>query len=117
MTTVADIARAVAGSVVAAADAAGNEVRGGYASDLLSDVMANAQDGDAWITLQKHVNIVAVAQLKNLSAIVLIGGRQPDADTLARAAEQRIPLVTTASPAFEVSGLLYQLGVRGRRAS
>jgi len=115
--TVADVAQAIAGSVVAAPEDAGNEVRGAYASDLLSDVMGNAQDGDVWITLQKHVNIVAVAQLKNLSAIVLIGGRQPNDDTLARAAEHRIPMVTTAYSAFDVAGLLYQLGVRGRRAS
>jgi len=116
MTTVADVAREITGSVVASASEAANEVRGGYASDLLSDVMANAEEGDVWVTLQKHVNIVAVAQLKNLSAIVLIGGRQPDADTLARAAEQRIPLVTTADRAFDVVGRLYELGVRGRRA-
>ena len=115
--TVEDVAQAIAGSVVGAPEAATNEVRGAYASDLLSDVMANAQDGDLWITLQKHVNIVAVAQLKNLSAIVLIGGRQPNADTLARAAEHRIPMVTTTRPAFDVAGRLYQLGVRGRGAS
>lgn len=115
--TVADVAYEIAGAVVGAPEAAANEVRGAYASDLLSDVMANAQDGDVWITLQKHVNIVAVAQLKNLSAIVLIGGRQPDADTLARAAEHRIPMVTTTYPAFDVAGRLYELGVRGRRAS
>ena len=115
--TVAELAQAIAGSVVGAPEAAGNQVGGAYASDLLSDVMANAEDGDVWITLQKHVNIVAVAQLKNLSAIVLIGGRQPNDDTLARAAEHRIPVVTTTYSAFDVAGLLYQLGVRGRRAS
>ncbi len=113
--TVADVACEVAGAVVGAPEDAAKEVCGAYVSDLLSDVMANAQDGDVWITLQKHVNIVAVAQLKNVAAIVLIGGRQPDADTLARAAEHRIPIVTTAYPAFDVAGRLYELGVRGRR--
>ena len=64
-------------------------------SDLLSDVMANAQDGDVWVTLQKHVNIVAVAQLKNLAAIVVVNGREPDADTRARAAEHGVAIVVT----------------------
>jgi len=40
------------------------ECSGGYVSDLLSDVMANAKAGDLWVTLQTHQNIVAVASLK-----------------------------------------------------
>ncbi|HHF51721.1 MAG TPA: serine kinase, partial [Candidatus Aminicenantes bacterium] len=43
-----------------------NEVKGGYTSDLLSDVMANSKEKYIWITLQVHLNIVAVAKLKEL---------------------------------------------------
>ena len=45
------------------------EVSGGYASDLLSDVMANSREGDVWVTLQVHPNIIAVATLKDLAAV------------------------------------------------
>ena len=65
--TVTELARLLDGAVLGPPGAGGREVRGGYASDLLSDVMANAQDADAWITMQKHVNTVAVAQLKGLA--------------------------------------------------
>ncbi|HEX2998950.1 MAG TPA: serine kinase, partial [Armatimonadota bacterium] len=41
-----------------------SEVSGGYASDLLSDVLANGQEGDLWITIQAHRNVAAVAGLK-----------------------------------------------------
>jgi hypothetical protein len=92
------------------------EVLGGYASDLLSDVMANAAEGDMWVTLQKHVNIVAVAKLKGLAAIVIVNGRLPEPDTLARAEAEGIPIVSTPLPAFEVVGILYGAGVKGRRA-
>ncbi len=115
--TVGELAEAVGGSVVGGGSGAANVVLGGYASDLLSDVMANAQDGDIWVTLQKHVNTVAVAQLKSLSGIVIVNGRQPETDTVARAVEHGVPIVTTERPAFEIAGLLYALGVRGRRAS
>jgi len=54
--TVTELARLLDGAVLGPADAGGREVRGGYASDLLSDVMANAQDADVWITMQRHVN-------------------------------------------------------------
>ena len=64
-------------------------VEGGYVSDLLSDVIAGSKEGDLWITLQLHQNIVAVAFLNNLAGIVIVGGREPDPDTLRKAEEQR----------------------------
>jgi hypothetical protein len=115
--TVAELARLVDGIVAGAAGAGSRDVRGGYASDLLSDVMANAQDGDAWITMQRHVNTVAVAQLKNLGAIVIVNGRQPEPDMAARAAEHEVAIVTTPLASFEVAGRLYGAGLRGSRAS
>jgi hypothetical protein len=91
------------------------ECTGGYISDLLSDVMAGAKAGDVWITLQIHQNIVAVATLKELAAIIIIGGRQPEKQTLAKAEEEKIPILLTELPAFEVVGRLYQMGISGRR--
>jgi hypothetical protein len=90
------------------------EFAGGYVSDLLSDVMANARAGDVWITLQIHQNIVAVAALKELAAIIIIGGRQPEKQTLAKAEEEKIPLLLSELTAFEVAGRLYQMGISGR---
>jgi hypothetical protein len=115
--TVTELARLVDGSIAGPADAVRRDVRGGYASDLLSDVMAHAEDGDAWITMQRHVNTVAVAQLKNLAAIVIVNGRQPEADMTARAAEHGVAIVTTPLTAFDAAGRLYAAGVRGRGAS
>lgn len=89
------------------------EVTGAYASDLLSDVMANAGDGHLWITLQTHVNIVAVAVLRNISGIILVNGRIPEENTLAKAREEDIPILSTTLPAFEIAGRLYDLGLRG----
>jgi len=115
--TVTDLAGLIEGTIVGPALADARDVRGGYASDLLSDVMANAQDGDAWITMQRHVNTVAVAQLKNLAAIVIVNGRQPEPDMTARAAEHEVAVVTTPLSAFEAAGRLFEAGIRGRRVS
>jgi hypothetical protein len=90
-------------------------VSGGYSSDLLSDVIGNAQEGDAWVTMQKHVNIVAVAQLKGIAVIVLVNGRRPDPETLERARQESIAIVSTGLPAFDAAGALYSLGLRGRK--
>jgi hypothetical protein len=89
------------------------EVKGGYASDLLSDVIANAKEGSVWVTLQTHANILAVAKLKDLAAIVLVNKRKPDADTLERAEKENIVLLESSLPAFELVGKLYEMGIRG----
>ena len=91
------------------------EVGGGYASDLISDVIANAKEGDLWVTLQTHQNTVAVASMKGLAGIVLVNGREPEADTLAKARQENVPLLVSALPAFELIGRLYGLGLSGIR--
>ncbi len=89
------------------------EVSGGYASDLLSDVMAHAEKDCLWVTLQVHQNIVAVALVKDLAGIVIVNGRNPEENTLAKAEEEGVPILVTKLPAFEIVGQLYQLGLRG----
>jgi hypothetical protein len=89
------------------------DVRRGYVSDLMSDVIANAQEGDLWITLQVHVNIIAVASMKSLSGVILINKREPEESTLEKAVSEDIPLFISSLPAFEVVGKLYQLGITG----
>jgi predicted transcriptional regulator len=89
------------------------EVTGGYAGDLLSDVIAHSVRGNVWVTIQTHPNIVAVASMKELAAIILAGGREPDPETLKKAEEEGIPLLISLLPAFELAGRLYQAGVTG----
>jgi hypothetical protein len=100
--------------VMAAPSKLAAEVTGGYASDLLSDVLANSAAGDVWITLQAHQNIVAVASMKGIVGIILVSGRKPEDDTLQKAGEEGIPVMAVDLPAFEVIGRLYAMGIRGR---
>ena len=90
-------------------------VEGGYVSDLLSDVIAGAKEGEIWITLQLHQNIVAVAFLNNLAGIVIVGGREPDPDTLKKAEEQGVPIMVTSMTAYELAGRLYEMGIRRKQ--
>jgi serine kinase of HPr protein (carbohydrate metabolism regulator) len=85
------------------------KVSGAYCSDLLSDVMGNADEGQIWITLQTHKNIMAVAALKELAAIILVKGLIPEKDVLALSEKENIPVLSTTLPAFEIAGKLYQL--------
>ena len=84
------------------------EITGGYVSDLLSDVMGNITENEVWITLQTHQNVMAIASLKDLAAVVLVKGLEPDEDTLSRSAEEGIPLLGTQMGTFEMAGKLYR---------
>lgn len=91
------------------------EVTGGYMSDLLSDVMANSKEGDIWITLQIHPNIIAIATLKDLAGIILVQGRKPEKETIEKAQSENVPILVSDLQAFEIAGRLYRMGVTGMR--
>ncbi len=86
-----------------------NEVTGGYTSDLLSDVMGHAKEGQVWITLQTHKNVMAIASLKDLAAIILVKGLNPEEDMAEQSNKEAIPVLQTTKEAFEISGELYNL--------
>ena len=90
------------------------EIKRGYVSDLMSDVMANADEGDLWVTLQIHQNIVAVAVMKSLGGIILINGREPEAETVQKAETEGLPILISDLPAFELVGRLFELGISGK---
>jgi hypothetical protein len=84
----------------------------GYTSDLLSCVMAGAPHQGIWVTLQAHTNIIAVAALLELDAIIITEGAAPDRSTVAKANEEGITLLSTQKPSFFVAGRLWELGLR-----
>ena len=80
-----------------------------YTSDLLSDVIANAKEGGALITIQAHKNTVAVATLTNISVIIICNSRPIPDDMLAAVKDEGIALLLTKENQFTVSGKLYKL--------
>ncbi len=97
--------------IVAGEKGLDREVTGAYCGDLLSDVMANATEGSVWFTIQSHKNILAVAVLKELAAIVLVNSHRPDEDTKAKAEEEGIPILFSSLPAYPLAGKLFKAGV------
>ena len=85
--------------------------KGGYTSDLLSCVMAGAKNNYLWITLQAHLNIVAIAALLDVAAIIITENAKPDAATIAKANEQGVILLSTPKPTFEIDGKLWEMGI------
>ncbi len=92
----------------------GREAAGGHVSDLLSDVLANAPHDGVLVTIQVHLNVLAVAVHAGLAAIIFASGRRPEAAMRAKAIEEGIVLFASPRRAFDIVGELYALGVRGR---
>ena len=90
------------------------DVRCGYISDILSDVMAKSPKTALWITNQTHENILALVYFKSLSGIILPDGLTLDESSLKIAREKSISVFSTQEAAFDVAGRLYELGLRGR---
>ncbi|HAF48237.1 MAG TPA: serine kinase [Anaerolineaceae bacterium] len=91
------------------------KVKSGYCSDLLSCVMTGAEPEGLWITLMSHSNIVAVAALLDLAAIIITEDAQPDQQTIDKANEKDIIMLSSPDPNYEVIGQLWELGLRATK--
>jgi len=90
-------------------------VKSGYCSDLLSCVMTGAEPDGLWITLMSHSNIVAVAALLDLAAIVISEDAQPEQETIEKANEKGITMLSSPDPNYEIIGKLWELGLRATK--
>ena len=88
------------------------QVTGGGVGDLLSFVMAKGKAGMAWITVQTHLNVIAVASLNEFSCVIIAEDGDVEADTLAKAEEENIPVLSSPLSSYALAGRLYEMGVR-----
>jgi predicted transcriptional regulator len=107
--TVKEVTEKLGLKVLSGANGLSRKVTGGYVSDLLSDVMGNADADQIWITLQTHKNVLAIASLKDLAGVILVSDNRPEPDTEAQSNEEEIPILGTSLPTFEISGKLYEM--------
>ena len=86
----------------------------GYVSDMLSCVMTGAENHSLWVTLQAHNNIIAVACLLDIAAVIITEGAKPDENTVKKANEEGVILLGTDEKSFAVVGKLWELGIRDK---
>lgn len=96
-------------NVLSGQEGLGREIEGCYVSDLLSDVMGNAEMNNVWVTLQTHKNVMAIASLKELACVILVKGQTASEDTLEQSNEEGIPFLSTTMQTFETAGKIYDL--------
>jgi hypothetical protein len=87
------------------------DVQYGCVGDLLSEVMAHAKANSIWVTVQSHVNIVAVSVITGIRAIVLCNAHSFSSETIEKAKAEGICLLRTDKSPFEIVGRLYGMGI------
>ena len=90
------------------------EVSCGYTCDLLSWVMAHGTAGMAWVTVQTHMNVIAVASLMEMAAVIIPEGIEMEAPSLEKAKEEGINVLQTPLTAYEICARLAAAGLPGK---
>ncbi|PKM50241.1 MAG: hypothetical protein CVV02_12180 [Firmicutes bacterium HGW-Firmicutes-7] len=106
-----DIVEKIDLKVVAGEKQLNKEVNSGFVGDLLSVVMGKAKEGCAWITIQGHLNIVAVASLVDVACIIVSEGFEVELDTIEKANEEEIPILSTTMSSYQIAAQLTKLGI------
>lgn len=111
MVNVKELVEALDFKVVAGEAALENQINAGFVGDLLSVVMGKAKEGCAWITIQSHFNIVAVATLVDVACIIVTEGFDVEPAAIEKANEEGIPIITTKLSSYEVAKKMVNLGI------
>ena len=87
------------------------QVKCGYTCDLLSWVMAHGKQGMAWVTVQTHMNVIAVASLMEMAAVIIPEGIEMEQTSIDKAKEEEVVVLQSGKTAFELCALMAQNGV------
>ncbi|MDR2017278.1 MAG: hypothetical protein LBQ00_00055 [Syntrophobacterales bacterium] len=83
------------------------EIESGYTSDLLSDVIANVRSNAVWVTVQRHINILGVAKLKDVCAVIIPRNLTVENAVIEKAKTEGVAILRDSRSAFDISGVLY----------
>lgn len=83
----------------------------GFVGDLLSVVMGKAEEDCAWLTIQGHLNIVGVGALIGVGCIIVTEGFKVEADTIAKANEEEVTILTTDLSSYQAAAILAKNGL------
>lgn len=87
------------------------EVSCGYTCDLLSWVMAHGAAGMAWVTVQTHMNVIAVALLSDMACVIMPEGIEMEKESLDKADAEGMCVLQSPLSSYEICGRMHEKGV------
>ena len=95
----------------------GNQIRRALTGDLLSWIMACGEADCAWVTVQTHMNVVAVAALKEMAAVIVAENVSMGEAEIKKAEEESVAIISSPLDAYEICGLMHDCGIPAVRSS
>jgi predicted transcriptional regulator len=109
--TIREIAERIDAVVYAEPEQMDEDLNGAFGSDMMSDVLAFAEDRDVLLTGLLNPQIVRTAHMLDMSCIIIVRGKTATEEIKRLAAENHIALLETKLTMYEASGKLYEGGL------
>ncbi|MCK5828369.1 hypothetical protein KAH43_07590 [Candidatus Bipolaricaulota bacterium] len=103
--------KAIEGTVLVGEDQQDLLIDRAFAADLLSDVLALSDERTTLITGMINPQVLRVAEILNVTAVIFVRGKVPPPALVKSASELNIPLIITCKTMFETCGRMYANGV------
>ena len=87
------------------------DILGGFAGDLMGDVLASIQPESVLITGLSNPQVIRTALIADVRVVIFARGKQPAPETIKLAVEERLPVITSELGLYEISGRLLQNGL------
>lgn len=84
-----------------------------FSSDMMSDVLAYADECSILITGLCNPQVVRTAEMLDIACIIFVRGKMPDANIIALAQGKGMAILATKHYMFTTCGILYEHGLRG----
>ena len=109
--TIKDLLGRIEGTLLTEDSDLSRDISSGYACDLLSWVMAKGQPGMAWVTVQTHMNVIAVAVLAEMACVILPENIHMEQESLDKAAAEGLCVLRSPLSGYEICGRMHAAGV------
>ncbi len=106
-----EIVRLIDGEVIVGMDKLDENIKFGFSSDLMSDVLAFVEGDTILLTGLNNAQVIRTAEMLDLKVIAFVRGKMPNKEVVDLAVENDIVIMSTRHTLFAASGILFQNGL------
>lgn len=111
--TLKEIRNALDANFLCGEEFSDREVVKACGSDMMSDVLAYANEQSVLLTGLCNPQVIRTAEMMDIICIIFVRGKIPDENMIEMAREREITILCTDRPMFSSCGVLYENGLRG----
>ncbi|HSW67562.1 MAG TPA: DRTGG domain-containing protein [Bacteroidales bacterium] len=110
--TIREIVQLLNANIVTGEQHSDLKVEYAFSSDLMSDVLTTRKDNMLLITGLCNVQTIRTAEMSDIHCIIFARGKKASSEMVELAEENATVLIECRFSIFEISGILFQAGIR-----